>query len=311
MTDLIDIHKDNLYDLLGVSHESTFKDIQKAYRKKALKYHPDKNPDPAAHKVFLKLTQVLNLLLDVTSRANYDTVLQARAAAKLRTQKLDAKRRKLKEALETREQTGSVWAERAAEQQLKDMIKKLQAEGEDLVKMEEEKMRLDMDYKSSIIIADKATIKLKWKCPKADQTNGGYSDAVLRNILVHYGPVGDIIISKKRNGSAIAVYDSISAAKVCIQNEKGLKDCPLKISMVHSTDEQINDVSREVKTHQVNATSQKFKSFPCFGSFPENSSDGISAKQDRDYESLTMMRLRQAEERRLLIEKLKNKEDEN
>ena len=38
-----------LYDILGVSKESSDSDIKKAYRKKAMKYHPDKStPDNKA-----------------------------------------------------------------------------------------------------------------------------------------------------------------------------------------------------------------------------------------------------------------------
>ena len=80
--DLIDINKENLYDVLGVSHDATVKEINRSYRKKALKLHPDKNPDPAAHKMFLKMTQILELLTDKESRENYDTILKAREAAK-------------------------------------------------------------------------------------------------------------------------------------------------------------------------------------------------------------------------------------
>jgi len=40
------------YGILGISREATDDEIKRAYRKLARQYHPDVNPDPAAHEKF-------------------------------------------------------------------------------------------------------------------------------------------------------------------------------------------------------------------------------------------------------------------
>ncbi|KAF9111359.1 DnaJ (Hsp40), sub C, member 17 [Mortierella sp. AM989] len=91
------------YNVLGVERTATAKEVTKAYRLKALKYHPDKNPDPNAGKIFHDLTQAYELLLDPAARAAFDNLLNVKVQAQVRANKYDSARRKMKEDLENRE----------------------------------------------------------------------------------------------------------------------------------------------------------------------------------------------------------------
>nr|XP_031859221.1 uncharacterized protein CI109_005417 [Kwoniella shandongensis]KAA5526293.1 hypothetical protein CI109_005417 [Kwoniella shandongensis] len=61
------------YDLLEVSVDATEIEIKKAYKKKAMQHHPDKNPDnPEAHETFQRIGQAYETLSNPDDRATYD-----------------------------------------------------------------------------------------------------------------------------------------------------------------------------------------------------------------------------------------------
>lgn len=62
------------YKLLGVSRAAVADEIKKAYRKLAMKYHPDRNPDDKkAEEKFKEVTEAYEVLSDVQKRQIYDT----------------------------------------------------------------------------------------------------------------------------------------------------------------------------------------------------------------------------------------------
>lgn len=65
---------DDLYSILGVTKSASQDEIKTAYRKLAMKYHPDKNPgNKEAEEMFKKISSAYDVLGDETKRRQYDS----------------------------------------------------------------------------------------------------------------------------------------------------------------------------------------------------------------------------------------------
>lgn len=60
------------YKILGVRSTAPDADIKRAFRQLAVRYHPDKNPDPAAELLFKEINEAYTVLSDSQKRAGYD-----------------------------------------------------------------------------------------------------------------------------------------------------------------------------------------------------------------------------------------------
>lgn len=65
--------KQDYYEILGITKNASAAEIKKAYRKKAVQYHPDKNPgDSEAEEMFKKAAEAYEVLSDDNKKARYD-----------------------------------------------------------------------------------------------------------------------------------------------------------------------------------------------------------------------------------------------
>ncbi|XP_042319734.1 dnaJ homolog subfamily C member 17 isoform X2 [Sceloporus undulatus] len=292
----------DLYSLLGVGEKAADKEIKKAYRQKALTCHPDKHPDnPKAAELFHQLSQTLAVLTDAAARAAYDKVRKAKKQAAERTQKLDERRKKVKLDLEAREREAQSQFSREEEihitRTLEQEIQRLREEGsrqlEEQQRLIKEQIRLEKEQRVPDVYGEEGKgtpkLKLRWKCRKEDETKGGYSRDVLLQILQKYGEVLNLLISSKKTGSAVVEFATVKAAAMAVKNEVGLINNPLKITWLEG--------QPQGSTLYADGTIQ-----------PQISQDSVVS--ERDYESLVMMRMRQAAERQKLIEQMKQEDEE-
>ena len=103
------------YELLGLASTASAGDIQKAYRKLARKYHPDKYKGDKAHaeQLFMKIKASVDVLNDAEKRKEFDARIAARVAREKKHAAMDAERRSLKEELERREREAAEAMSRA------------------------------------------------------------------------------------------------------------------------------------------------------------------------------------------------------
>ncbi|XP_021134279.2 dnaJ homolog subfamily C member 17 isoform X1 [Anas platyrhynchos] len=298
----------DLYGLLGVGEKASEKEIKKAYRQKALTCHPDKNPDnPRAglfHKglsflVHLQATAmvfcILPFFLLIPSGSFPPTVSGLSCANRCSSKDLEARER---EAQTRDSEEEEIRITRTLEQEIIRLREEGSRQLEEQQRLIREQIRLEREQRiqgrqegngAEGRITPK--LKLKWKCRKEDETGGGYSKDVLLRILQKYGDVLNLLISSRKTGSAVVEFATVKAAEMAVKNEVGLTNNPLKISWLEGQPQNnpstvLSDSSSQPRTSQASVVSE------------------------RDYESLVMMRMRQAAERQQLIEQLKREDEE-
>ncbi|KAG0718615.1 DnaJ subfamily C member 17 [Chionoecetes opilio] len=290
-----DLMQLDIYDLLGLSIGAEESEIKKAYRKKALKCHPDKNPDnPDAAAEFDQLQKILEVLLDAGTRRAYDKLLKGRKAAKIRAQAADAKTQKLRSDLEARERQAQD-PRLSEEERFRRELKRLEEEGRKLI--EEELERVNRDVEEELRGRKRAPggkseepqpsaapctkIRVRWT---ASEDWPGYAEEDIHRLFHKWGDINALVMKQKsKKGTALIDYKTKQGADMAVQFEKGLLGKPLEVTRV----------TAEPKKPDKKKTTKE---------------EPVDLKPNYDFESVTAMNQRRQDERKKLIAEMMQQE---
>lgn len=218
-----DITQMDLYALLEIEETSSTAEITKAFRKKALKCHPDKFPNENDKRdLFLLIKRALELLTDAQARQAYDACRKQKQLQQERLSKMDDKRKKFKEDLERNEQRASkpttTIFNKSSTDKLRAEIERLRREGNSLVDEELEKLHIIVEQDNQKISSNHVNIIIKY----IPNTNP-YTDDELRQVFNKYGVITTIVNVNPKRALIEFSQDHISQV---IESEKGLDGRP-------------------------------------------------------------------------------------
>ncbi|PVI04273.1 DnaJ-domain-containing protein, partial [Periconia macrospinosa] len=218
LEDIAKTATDDFYELLGVAFDVTENDIKSAYRKASIKAHPDKNPDdPTAADRFIRLGIARDILMSVTLKTEYDKQRQRKRERELQNNLLDSKRRKMKEDLERREREGFAGVKRkrgemTEAEKREAEIQRLAEDGKRRRKEYEEKLKKQREEEeasfaeASVDTAAKPqaagqsteldrTIRLQFQ---REGETAGWDKEKLSHMFAKYGKIDSVVMGKDK-----------------------------------------------------------------------------------------------------------------
>ena len=303
------------YDLLGVSFGATKAEISKAYRKLALKLHPDKQPqgNPALAeeiaKKFHDVKEARSFLLDddfAEARLKYNAKRESdrlrRETDALREKNMSDRRKRLREELKKKESLAATQRKQKAEsrQQKKedDIVNQLRREGKrkrqehaERGAQEDEEAEREVRAKAKLNkIAEKdrlerRQLRLKWDRKKMKPSPS--EDSLAKLLSEQFGTVEHVELLGKKGNQALVTFTDQSSCRPCVES---YANSPLmRAKYVGKRKEEEESANHDDQEEELAASDK--------------------GRNGSATESLEERRMRQAEERERLLRELEENEN--
>ncbi|KAI9092662.1 hypothetical protein DFS34DRAFT_688094 [Phlyctochytrium arcticum] len=304
------------YALLEIKYDATTQDIRKAYRKTALKYHPDKvgAEDKKAAEMYHLLNLASDTLSDDTKRAAYDALYKSRIAQKRKLDAMDSHLRQARESLNAREASAKRSKDEAfmAQVHRKNEIDRIREEGQRKVQAVEEQRRQMFTAKRDAALREAAqtaieemasvtdcTLRVKWKRKIKD-----ISVEDLERLFSKYGKIDKVISSAK--GKALVVFLSVLDTHAAMQDTSFFESHGIQCSWAGGAEpEYLKGWSATTRQHGTPSATPKdasndhpAQSTSTPGAAPATSLSHFDPNEyDDDYEMITLRRMQEAAKR--------------